>query len=103
MEFLVTFPSAAVPPEIFHLHLAVAGLELTQEMWLIVGVALTLLGTLLQWQLPRRRMSAEERMKDGDLTEAEAARMIRFHAVLAPALTIAGAALMLWVIVGFLG
>lgn len=68
-----------------------------------VGAALTVIGTLLQWQLPRRRMSFEERMKDGKLTEAQAVRMIRLQAIAAPLLTILGGALMVWVLLGHLG
>lgn len=70
-----------------------------QEVGLAVGVALTLAGTALHWQLPRQRMSAEERMKDGKLTEAQAIRMIRLFSFSARLLTIAGAAILITILV----
>lgn len=81
---------------------ALAPPPISAELGFALGAALTVLGTLLQWQLPRRRMSFEERMKDGKLTEAQAARMIRIQAIAAPLVTIAGGALMLWMLLGHL-
>lgn len=82
---------------------ALATLPFGAEIGLLVGVGLTVAGTVMQWQLPRRRMSFEERMKDGKLTEQQAARMIRLHAIIAPLVTIAGAGLMIWGFLGHLG
>jgi hypothetical protein len=71
----------------------------SQEVGLAIGVVLTVAGTALHWQLPRQRMSAEERMKDGKLTEAQALRMIRLYTVSARLLTIAGAAVLVAILV----
>ena len=68
---------------------------MTPEIVFGAGALLTLIGVMVQWQLPRRRMSMEERKKDGRLTEAQAERRIRMQAWLAPCLTVLGAGLML--------
>lgn len=73
-----------------------------EEIGFLLGAALTVLGMLFQWQVPRQRMSAEERMKDGKLTEAQAARMIRFYTVSGPLLTVVGSALMIWTLFRYL-
>lgn len=67
---------------------------MTPGMIFAAGALLTLLGVTVQWQLPRRRMSMEERKKDGRLTEAQAERRIWLQSMMAPWLTIVGAALM---------
>jgi hypothetical protein len=72
-----------------------------QELWFAVAVVLILGGTFLQWHLPRQRMSAEERMKDGKLTEAEANRKIRLNAIAAPTLTISGCVLLIAALAGY--
>ena len=82
---------------------ALAVPKFDEEVGFLLGAALTLLGLLFQWQVPRQRMSAEERMKDGKLTEAQASRMLRFYPVSGPILTVAGSALMIWALVRYLG
>jgi hypothetical protein len=62
------------------------------------AILLTLTGMALHWHLPRHRMSMEERMKDGKLTEDEARRQIRFYAVCAPTATILGVVVLLAVL-----
>lgn len=64
---------------------------LAAEAGLAVGAILTLLGMFLHWRLTHYRMSAEERIKDGELSEADAARRIRLQAYSAPIFTILGA------------
>lgn len=70
-----------------------------QEIGLAIGAVLTIAGTVLHWQLPRQRMSAEERMKDGKLTEAQANRTIRLYTLGARLFTIAGAAVLVAMLV----
>jgi hypothetical protein len=65
------------------------------EVQIGVGVCLTVLGTLLQWQLPRRRMSLEEHMKDGKITEVQVVRRLKFYHAFAPFLTICGAVILI--------
>lgn len=65
------------------------------EVQIGVGVCLTVLGTILQWQLPRRRMSLEEHMKDGKITEVQVVRRLKFHHAFAPFLTICGAVILI--------
>ena len=48
-------------------------------MGVAAAIVLTLLGTALNHYLPRLQMSAEERAKDGELTNAEARRRILFY------------------------
>ncbi len=54
------------------------------------AIMLTITGMSLHWHLPRHRMSMEERMKDGKMTEDEARRQIAFYAWCAPIATILG-------------
>jgi hypothetical protein len=54
------------------------------------AILLTVTGMILHWHLPRHRMSMEERMKDGKMTEEESRRQIRFYALCAPIATVAG-------------
>lgn len=75
----------------------VLGLIILPYEWiLLAGVVVTLLGTLAQWQFPRWRMSAEEAVKDGRLTELAARRRIGVHRWMGPSLIISGGGLMLW-------
>lgn len=69
---------------------------LPYEWILLAGVVATLVGTLAQWQFPRWRMSAEEAVKDGKLTELAARRRIGVHRWMGPSLIISGGALMFW-------
>jgi hypothetical protein len=84
------------------LSLALLLPKLDEEMGFLLGAALTILGTMLQWQVPRLRMSAEEHVKDGKQTEAQAARKVRVYAVCAPVITVAGGALMIWALARYL-
>lgn len=76
----------------------IAALPMSEEVGLGIAVALTFIGMALHWQLPRQRMSAEENMKDGKLTEDQAKRRIRLLAICAPAATISGVLLLLAVL-----
>lgn len=82
-------------------RLALTNLQ-SVELGLALGALVTLAGVWLQWQLPRRRMSAEEALKDGKLSEVDANRQIRLHAVAAPTLTVCGALGMLAALLGWL-
>jgi hypothetical protein len=85
------------------LSLALALPMLDEELSFLLGAVLTILGTMLQWQVPRLRMSAEEHVKDGKQTEAQAARKVRIYAVSAPIVTAIGGGLMIWALVRYLG
>jgi len=63
------------------------------------AILLTLTGMVLHWHLPRHRMSMEERMKDGNLSEDEARRQIRFYSWCAPIATISGVVVLIAVLV----
>lgn len=102
MDFLLKFlGQLPLGPEF--LTLAAAMPNFNEEVSFLLGAALTVLGTMLQWQVPRQRMSAEERMKDGKLTEAQAARRIRFYTLSAPVLTVIGGVLMIGALFCYLG
>lgn len=63
---------------------------LTQDTILVVGVAVTILGTRLSWGSHRYRMSVEERAKDGKLTEDEARKKIARMNWFGPVTVVAG-------------
>lgn len=65
-----------------------------EEIGLAIAVLLTLLGTWLNWKLPRQRMSLEERVKDNEMTEEQAARWIKFYSICAPLVTFSGIAIL---------
>lgn len=65
-------------------------LTLSQDVILIVGVVVTILGTRLCWSAPRYRMSMEEHTKDGKITEDEARRKIARMAWIGPAVVVVG-------------
>jgi hypothetical protein len=69
--------------------------HLIDEIGLGVAVVLTLIGMAMFWHAPRQRMSLEEHVKDGDLTEDEARRQLRFYAWCAPLATMAGVVLLI--------
>ena len=68
------------------------------EVGIGAAILLTLLGTALHWHLPRHRMSMEERMKDGKMTEDEARRQIRFYGWCAPIATVVGVVVLIAVL-----
>lgn len=61
------------------------------DLGLAAGVILTMAGLLLQLQVAHERMSAEEAVKDGRLTEAQAIWRVRLFALGAPVFTVLGA------------
>jgi len=65
-------------------------LRVFDEMGVGAAILLTMVGMALHWRLPTVRMSAEEHVKDGKLTEQQARRRIRFYARCAPLATILG-------------
>ena len=88
MAGFLAFAGAGVP--------GLAFLLFFPEWLLLGGAAATVVGTIAQWQFPRWRMSAEEAVKDGKLSEMEARRRIGFHRWLGPSLIVVGGSLMLW-------
>jgi hypothetical protein len=68
------------------------------EVSAAAAALLTLTGVVLNWSLPRRRMSIEEHLKDGDMTDEQARQHLRFHARFAPIITVAGVAMLLYVL-----
>lgn len=67
------------------------------------AILLTLTGMALHWHLPRHRMSMEERMKDGKMTEEEARRQMRFYGWCAPIATVAGVVVLVAVLIDLTG
>ena len=85
--------------------LAIAGAAFAQvtprnfdEIGIGAAILLTLTGMILHWHLPRHRMSMEERMKDGKMTDEEARRQIRFYSWCAPIATVSGVVVLLAVL-----
>jgi hypothetical protein len=66
----------------------------SERLGFAVAALLTVAGMVLSWHLPRQRMSVEEGIKDGKLTEAQARFRLRLYHVGAPATTIAGMVLL---------
>lgn len=64
------------------------------EVGLAAAVLLTVMGMIMFWHAPRQRMSLEEHVKDGDLTEEEAQRRLRFYSWCAPFATVIGVGLL---------
>ena len=87
-----------VAPPLVSALLAQATTRYFDEAGIGAAILLTLTGMALHWHLPRHRMSTEEHMKDGKLTEAEARRQIRFYSWCAPIATVAGVAVLIAVL-----
>lgn len=73
--------------------LTFSDLTITQDVILIAGVVVTILGTRFCWGAPRYRMSIEEHAKDGKLTEEEARRKISRANWFGPTVVVVGFAL----------
>ena len=78
--------------------LAQAPARLINEAGIAAAIVLTVTGMAMSWHLPRHRMSMEERVKDGKLTEAEAERRLRFYGWCAPVATLLGVGVLLVVL-----
>ncbi|MEY2882111.1 MAG: hypothetical protein RLZZ15_4491 [Verrucomicrobiota bacterium] len=88
--FATLLPAASVGP---------GPLAVLAGQWLdIIGVCgaliLSTIGMTMQWHLHRHRMSMEERVKDGEMTEEVARAKIRFRRRCAPIATMLGVALL---------
>ncbi|MSU51050.1 MAG: hypothetical protein EXS37_18500 [Opitutus sp.] len=68
------------------------------EFGVASAILLAVIGMVLHWRMPQHRMSMEERMKDGDISEDEARRRIRFYAWGAPVATILGIGMLVLVL-----
>lgn len=73
--------------------LTFSDLTITQDVVLIAGVGVTILGTRFCWTAPRYRMSMEEHAKDGKITEDEARKKIARMNWFGPAVVVLGFAL----------
>lgn len=89
LHSLLSRLSLAAPP------LAQSEPNLLGEMGLGAAVLITMTGLVLRWYIPQHRMSVEERVKDGKMTEDEARRQMKFYARCAPVLTLLGMALLI--------
>lgn len=69
---------------------------LRQELGILGGALVMLMGMRLCWTAPRYRMSMEERVKDGEITEAKARRNIQMAEVSGPVAVVLGAGLLAW-------
>ena len=69
---------------------ALASTKLFDEIGIGAAIVLTIAGMAMHWHLPRHRMSMEERVKDGKLTDEEARRQLRFYGWCAPVATLLG-------------
>lgn len=77
--------------------------SLVDEVGIVAAVVLTITGMALHWHLPRHRMSMEERLKDGKMTEAEARRQVRFYSWCAPVATLLGVGVLVVVLLDLSG
>ena len=78
--------------------LAQAPVKIFDEVGIGAAILLTLTGMAMHWHLPRHRMSMEERMKDGKMTEEEARHQLRFYMWCAPVATLLGVAVLVVVL-----
>jgi|SRR4051812_16535032 hypothetical protein len=88
----------AFTPQLLAVEFSTRTLE---ELGFAIAGAMTGLGVLLQWQLPRQRMETEELIKDGKMTESEAKRRLRFFSICAPVATVAGIGMLIAVLMEF--
>jgi hypothetical protein len=95
-KFLPALPLAGVT-------LAQSTTRFFDEAGIGAAILLTLTGMVLHWHLPRHRMSTEERMKDGKMTETEARRQIKFYGWCAPIVTVTGVLVLLAVMFDLIG
>ena len=72
--------------------------KIFDEVGIGAAIVLTLAGMAMHWHLPRHRMSMEERMKDGKMTEKEARRQLQFYTWCAPVATLLGVAVLVVVL-----
>lgn len=84
--------------EVVALQLA---MPVEQELGLAIAMVLTFLGMVMHWHLPRQRMSMEEQIKDGKLTESQVRRRLKIYHCCAPVVTFLGIALLLGVMFAF--
>jgi len=69
------------------------------EMGVGAAILLTMVGMALHWRLPGLRMSVEEHVKDGDMTEAQARQRLTFYSRCAPIATLIGVGVLVAVMV----
>jgi hypothetical protein len=82
------FPVALLPAGL--VPLAALSPMAQHELWLGGAALVTLLGAKLCWDGPRFRMSMEERVKDGEMSEDRARSRIWLMTWSGPAVTIVG-------------
>jgi len=70
-----------------------------QEIALATSGGVTLLGVYLCWVAPRYRMSLEEHVKDGDISEDKARKKIRLLFWLGPTVCVLGVGALIFVLV----
>jgi len=66
----------------------------TAEIFGLCGLIVSLVSVWLHWDMQYRLSAIEDRHKDGRISDAEMAKKIRFWKLFAPALTLAGVALL---------
>ena len=93
--------ASVLPPSGAWLAQALA--RIFNEVGIGAAIVLTVTGMALHWHLPRHRMSMEERVKDGKLTDGEARRQLRFYSWCAPIATLLGVALLVAELFNFSG
>jgi hypothetical protein len=84
----------------FFVVVAALAPSVKQELCLLFGAAVTLLGAWLCWYAPRQQMSIEEHQKDGRITWQQARQRLRLAAVAGPIVTLAGFAMIAAVLLG---
>lgn len=74
--------------------LAQVGGRVLDEAGVVAALVLAVVGMALHWYAQQHQMSAEERVKDGKLTPAEARRQMRFFQTSANLVTLLGLAIL---------
>jgi hypothetical protein len=94
MHFALTqiFPLAAMVVD--------PAMSMLDEFGVGLAIALTVAGVTMHWRLPRQRMSIEERVKDGKLSEEAAQRWIKIYGWCAPTATVLGVLVLVLTMLG---
>jgi hypothetical protein len=77
--------------------------KIFDEFGIAAAILMSVIGMVLHWRMPRHRMSVEERVKDGILTQEEGRRQIRFYQWCAPISTAIGIFVLLLVLFDLAG
>ena len=90
------------PPSQHVLYLLTQSLAVSpvlSDFTALASAALAIVGMVLQWRYPWYRMTLEERVKDGAMTELRARARVKFYEHFAPILTLFSLSILLGLVV----